>query len=110
MVTGSDVREIARRTFEELKQRKPADLAATRTPAEAHAVEENYERAMAAYLKTLIAGFEEASGDWDQLRADAEAAEAAANEGRQNAQSLAAKITAAGKLTGAVTKLVEAVK
>ncbi|HVQ09798.1 MAG TPA: hypothetical protein VMS43_15320 [Allosphingosinicella sp.] len=110
MVTGSEVRDLARRNFEEVKTRKHVELAASKTTTEALDIEENYEKAMAAYLKTLIAGFEAASGNWDQLRADAVAAETDLKKALAGAQSLAARITAAGKLTGAVTKLVEAVK
>lgn len=110
MVTGADVQAIARRNFEQARSKKHADLAATKTPAEARAVEDNYEATLAAYLKTLIDGFEAASGDWDRLRAEAEAAEEELRCAREKAEGTVATINALGKLTGAVTKLVEAVK
>jgi len=110
MVTGADVQAIARRNFEQARINKHSDLAATTTPAQARAVADNYEAAMAAYLKTLIDGFEAASGNWDQLLGDAKAAEAELVRARQKAEGVAATITALGKLTGAATKLVEAVK
>jgi len=110
MVTGADVQNIARRNFEQARANKQADLAKTSTPAEAREVEDNYEAAMAAHLETLIAGFEAASGNWDQLRDEAEAAETALDQARAKAQGAAATITALGNLTGAVAKLVEAAK
>lgn len=110
MATGAEVQAIALRNFEQAKASKHADLAATKTPAEARAVADNYEAAMAAYLKTLIDGFEAASGDWDQLRDEAEAAEEELCRAREKAEGTVATINALGKLTGAVTKLVEAVK
>lgn len=109
MVTGDTVQDIACRNFEEVQATLAADRAATTTPAQAKAVEDNYEQAMSAYLQTLIDGFAAKSGNWDQLLADAQNAEAAVNAARQGAQNTAAKIQAMTNLTGAVTKLVNAV-
>jgi outer membrane murein-binding lipoprotein Lpp len=110
MTTGADARASAQRNFEQAKINKRGDLAETTTPDQAGAVVDNYEAAMAAYLQTLIAGFDEATGDWDALKADADAAEEELTEARERAEGIAEKIEAAAKLTGAVTTFVNAVK
>jgi hypothetical protein len=110
MVTADEIRGVARRSFEDLKLRKHGDLASTKTPAEARAVEDNYERALATYLETLIEGFAQNGGAWDQLLADATAAEAELQQARADAAKLPERLKSMSKLTTSVARLVEAAK
>lgn len=110
MTTGRDVLELARHNFEQAQLHRTADLAAAQTPVEVKAVLDNYAAALAAYLECLADAFQAASGDWDTLLAEAKEAEKAAKAARESAVEFGKKIEAFGKFTGAVGKLVEAVK
>ena len=110
MASGRDALALARRNFEQAKAKKPADLAATTSPAQAKAVLDNYGAALNANLDALADAFQQATGQWDGLLAEAAKAEQELNEARQNAMAIGERIVAMGKLTAAVGKLVDAVK
>lgn len=67
MTKLSDIVEIARVNFEHAQTNLDADLAVTRTPAEARAVLDNRDRALAAYMALLTASLDAFAGDWDAL-------------------------------------------
>ena len=110
MASGKDVLEVARHNFEQAQQHRPADLAAARTPDQVKAVLDNHAAALAAYLECLGDAFQAANGAWDALLAEAKEAEKEAKDARQHALTLSGQIAAMGKLTGAVGKLIDAVK
>ena len=111
MTTGKDVLEIARRNFEQARDKKQADLAAAEgKPALVKAILDNYGVALATYLETLAEAFQAAAGNWDQLLNDAKQAEKALNDARAKAAAIGDTIVAMGKLSDTVGKLVEAVK
>jgi chromosome condensin MukBEF ATPase and DNA-binding subunit MukB len=111
MTTGKDVLDIAKRNFEQARDRKQDDLdAAQGKPALVKAVLDNYGAALATYLETLADAFQAASGNWDQLLKDAADAEKALDDARARAAAIGDRIVALGKLSDAVGKLVEAVK
>lgn len=111
MTTGKDVLEIAKRNYEQARDKKQEDLAgAAGKPALVKAVLDNYGAALATYLETLAEAFQAATGNWDQLLKDAGDAEKALTDARKNAAAIGDKIVAMGKLSEAVGKLVEAVK
>ena len=110
MATGKDVLEIARRNFEQAQQNRPADLAAAKTPEKVKAILDNYGAALAAYLECLGDAFQAASGEWTALLKEAKDAEKEIKKAREDAVGIGKTIEALGKLTGAVAKLVDAVK
>ncbi|HEY9553136.1 hypothetical protein [Allosphingosinicella sp.] len=110
MAASEEIRNIARRNFEQAKLRKHADLAASETPTQAKAIEDNYEKALATYLDTLIEGFAEANSNWNQLVADAAKAEEELQRARESAEELPVRLKAMAKLTSSVADLVEAAK
>jgi hypothetical protein len=111
MTTGKDVLDIAKRNFEQARDRKQDDLAAAAgKPALVKAVLDNYGAALAAYLETLADAFQAASGNWDGLLKDATDAEKALTDARAKAAAVGDTIVALAKLSDAVGKLVAAVK
>src|SRR3546814_18497778 len=66
------------------------------------AIEDNYEKALATYLDTLIEGFAEANSNWNQLVADAAKAEEELRRARERAEELPVRLKAMAKLTSSV--------
>lgn len=110
MVTAEQVRDIARRNFETLRINKPGDLAATRTPEHAKAIEDNYECALVRYLDTLIESFSTNQGSWDHLLVAATSAEADLADARARAARLPDRIRKMTKLTEVIGDLVNAAR
>src|SRR3546814_15433201 len=79
---------------------------ASETPTQAKAIEDNYEKALATYLDTLIEGFAEAHSNWNQLVADAAKAEEELQRARESAEELPVRLKAMAKLTSSVADLV----
>ena len=87
-----------------------ADLAASRTPSEARAVQDNHDSLLASYMEALRTAFECSSADWEQLLGDAQDAQNAVDDARHNAGTLAERLGAMTSLTTAVSNLIEAAK
>ena len=108
MPDAADVRRIARRNFEEAHAALDADLAASSTPAQARAIMENHDRAMALYLGSLSATLECADGDWGIALAAAEEAHAALLRDREEAEDVAGRIRSIAPVTESVGNLLKA--
>lgn len=67
MTRLSEVIEIAQGNFERAHADLDADLAQTRTPAEARAVRENRDRALAAYMDLLTESLASSDSNFEDL-------------------------------------------
>lgn len=104
----SDVKEIARSTFEDAASNLDNDLAASETPKQARMIMDNHDRALAIYLACLRKGLECADDSWTPLFAKAVEARAAIIAEREESEDIAERIRKLGALTDAVAKLVKA--
>ncbi len=110
MAGPDEVVRAARDAFEDAHRNRDADLAATRTPDEARAVQDNHDAALANYLLALRTAFNCGGADWEQALADARHAQAAVDEARIEAETLIDRLGAITALTGAAGRLIEAAR
>lgn len=104
----SDLVDIARRNFERAHRSLDADLALTRTPAEARAVRRNKEMAEAAYMDLLTASLDALEGDWEALAGRARAAADAAEKATEVAADQAGRFRLMADVTSSLSDVATA--